>query len=169
MFSVLKKSADTAGCDLIAVEIEGDLSPAYQNANLSLARAVMHSLGYEKQLRPFVWPARFQKLAENPDVILDGAHNLPGVRALLQSVPENCVFYASFLKEKQAQEMIALLHTKGEVKLVSFEDERLADLNAFSLPVLTMEQMQKEIESRTKPCVICGSLHFAGKVLACLA
>ncbi|MED0755938.1 bifunctional folylpolyglutamate synthase/dihydrofolate synthase [Aneurinibacillus thermoaerophilus] len=65
-------------------------------------------------LREAKWPGRFEKLAENPDVILDGAHNVDGVKALTKTLQDyypgqkvSLVFSA--LVDKNYTEMAELL------------------------------------------------------------
>jgi dihydrofolate synthase/folylpolyglutamate synthase len=60
------------------------------------------------------WPGRFEKIGEHPDVILDGAHNPEGVRALAQTIRDyypgrkvSLVFSA--LSDKNYAEMALLL------------------------------------------------------------
>ena len=40
----------------------------------------------DSALETVTWPVRFEKVATNPEVILDGAHNEPGVRALVETL-----------------------------------------------------------------------------------
>lgn len=65
-------------------------------------------------LREASWPGRFEKINEAPDIILDGAHNEDGVRALVQAVRDyypgrkvSLVFSA--LEDKNYAEMVGML------------------------------------------------------------
>ena len=40
----------------------------------------------DSALETVTWPVRFEKVATNPEVVLDGAHNEPGVRALVETL-----------------------------------------------------------------------------------
>lgn len=60
------------------------------------------------------WPGRFEKISKSPDIILDGAHNADGVRALVQTVRDyypgrkvSLVFSA--LEDKNYAEMVEML------------------------------------------------------------
>lgn len=37
-------------------------------------------------LKTVTWPVRFEKIANDPEIILDGAHNEPGVKALVETL-----------------------------------------------------------------------------------
>lgn len=159
--------------------------PAYQKANFALALAALEAMGFElpeeREKRDllfariqsqFFWPGRFMILRKDPLLVLDGAHNLPGVQALCQSIApgEFDVLYFSVLADKQAKEMIALLQTKiKRIILVHFDSYRLADLqalsNQFHLPVISTAQMYEQLSGLNQPALICGSLYFAGEVL----
>ena len=60
------------------------------------------------------WPGRFQKVAENPDIYLDGAHNPHGIRALepeLKRLSENrrLILIVGVMKDKRIDEMASRL------------------------------------------------------------
>jgi dihydrofolate synthase/folylpolyglutamate synthase len=65
-------------------------------------------------LRDARWPGRFEKVGQYPDIILDGAHNVDGVRALVKTIQDyypgrkvSLVFSA--LADKNYAEMVTLL------------------------------------------------------------
>ena len=64
----------------------------YQPANALLAAAAARVLGIERgrdprwACREVRWPGRFQILRQNPVIVLDGAHNPAGARALAASL-----------------------------------------------------------------------------------
>ncbi|MCX8073241.1 MAG: bifunctional folylpolyglutamate synthase/dihydrofolate synthase [Candidatus Binatia bacterium] len=69
----------------------------HQCGNAAVAVAAAQALPEALQWSPYVWraglegvhwPGRLEVVGENPLVILDGAHNLDGVRALLTALPE---------------------------------------------------------------------------------
>jgi dihydrofolate synthase/folylpolyglutamate synthase len=72
-------------------DVECGLLGVYQPGNALLAAAAARELGAEEQairsgLRGVRWPGRFQILRRDPVVILDGAHNPAGARALAASL-----------------------------------------------------------------------------------
>lgn len=72
-------------------DVECGLLGVYQPGNALLAAAAARELGAEEAairagLRGARWPGRFQILRRDPLVILDGAHNPAGARALAASL-----------------------------------------------------------------------------------
>ena len=63
------------------------------------------------------WPGRLEVMAKNPTIILDGAHNVDGVKRLVEFLKENIskdkkiYFLISILKDKDYQEMLKLINT----------------------------------------------------------
>ncbi len=73
------------------VELHVSLLGLYQLENAALAVAAAVKAGFSKQaiaqgLREARWPGRLEKLSEQPLVVVDGAHNEPGMAALSQAV-----------------------------------------------------------------------------------
>ncbi len=71
----------------LTLRIECPLAGEHQVANALTAIAALHALGIQAQaieegLRQARWPGRLELVAERPDIILDGAHNPAGARAL---------------------------------------------------------------------------------------
>lgn len=73
------------------------LAGAYQLENMATAVAALETFSrisgvsldaptMTAGLRRVVWPARLQRIGEDPPVLLDGAHNPDGVAALMRSV-----------------------------------------------------------------------------------
>ncbi len=59
------------------------------------------------------WPGRMEVMQEQPLVILDGAHNIEGVQALVKTLKDNfkdkrLIFVAGFLKDKDIEEMMRM-------------------------------------------------------------
>ena len=108
---------------------------AHQRQNLALAAAVSRYLGFPDSiitqgLKRTVWPGRFMRLPGRNRRVLDGAHNLEGVRAALEtwgelfsSKPGRVIF--GCLQDKPAEEMIAQIRKSGaEVWGVELRSER---------------------------------------------
>jgi dihydrofolate synthase/folylpolyglutamate synthase len=67
--------------------IECPLPGEHQVENAATAAVALHALGVsrahiETGIAQAHWPGRLQRVARNPDIILDGAHNPAGARAL---------------------------------------------------------------------------------------
>ena len=101
-------------------ELPLGLRGAYQKRNAALAlaalRALPHFLASEaeiaKGLAEVKWPGRFEEIA--PQVIMDGAHNPPAIRVLVDSWKEaygeqkaRCIYAGS--ADKALDEVLALL------------------------------------------------------------
>lgn len=70
-----------------AIEIDLPLIGAHQVENALTAIAALHRLGLDagairRGLAATSWPGRLERIRQNPDVFLDGAHNPAGARAL---------------------------------------------------------------------------------------
>ncbi|WP_079479512.1 bifunctional folylpolyglutamate synthase/dihydrofolate synthase [Halobacillus salinus] len=117
------------------------------NAALAIqAMEVLQGLGYSFQreyyrsaIRATHWPARFEKVQEEPLVILDGAHNEEGTRALVETVKEHysnkrVTLLYSALEDKPVQAMLTML---SEVVDCAF-------MTSFNFPrALSAEQLQQ--------------------------
>ena len=181
-FDILKEEACRKGVVLHAADY--DLSnlnlshlAAYQSSNLQLALTTLSLLGLlrfdglDEVIASFVWNGRFMKVKENPDVIVDGAHNVPGIQALVKSAQGfHGHIYFSVLKEKDAQTMIEILESlQCPITLVHFDSYRLYDLHElekqFGMRVIDFDQLMAVLKAPEQDCLVCGSLYFVGDVL----
>jgi dihydrofolate synthase/folylpolyglutamate synthase len=81
----------------------------YQAANLRLALAALQVLrlhGFRLPTEAILsglasvrWPGRFEVVARDPTIVLDGAHNLPGIQALADDV-------RGFLPDREARHLL---------------------------------------------------------------
>ena len=63
--------------------VECPLAGPHQVVNSLVAGTALHALGHSTAgIRGTVWPGRLERVSRNPDIILDGAHNPAGARAL---------------------------------------------------------------------------------------
>ena len=101
------------------LEIECPLAGEHQVTNALTAIGVLHELGVpgaaiEEGIRRTRWPGRLERVEEQPEVILDGAHNPSGARALAAYVNR---FYRDrqtwlvlgAMRDKSADELVGLL------------------------------------------------------------
>src|SRR5699024_7742523 len=91
----------------------------------------------ERAMASFQLPGRFEILSEHPTIILDSAHNLAGVEALVQVLKETYpgsrvhVLFAAF-KDKAVEEMLDVLEKElDKVTVTSFEHERAMTIQAY--------------------------------------
>lgn len=155
--------------------------PEYQKSNFLCAKTILELAGFsfdqemiQKAFETFFWKARFEILRQDPLLVLDGAHNIDGIQALVKSVKHSHLFFDqiffSVLADKQAKAMLEELKMIGQsITLVSFESYRLADLEKLSLecnlPIISWEYFVETLETTREKTLICGSLYFAGDVL----
>lgn len=185
---IFRKRAQEKHATLIEIDSSFDFMdlwpahlPAYQKQNFLCAKTILELAGFsfskselQSALETFFWPARFEVLRQNPLLVLDGAHNIDGIQALVQSIAQSHFtfdqIFFSVLADKQANAMIETLQTiTPNITLVSFESSRLADLQAlcekYQLPCLNLETLHQELAQTTKSTLVCGSLYFAGEIL----
>ncbi|WP_100331741.1 bifunctional folylpolyglutamate synthase/dihydrofolate synthase [Bacillus xiapuensis] len=130
-------------------------------------------------LQAAYWPGRMEQISDHPVVLLDGAHNEEGMRALVQSLQARYGNYritALFagLTDKPLDQMISLLNEAADsVLLTSFDFPRAAGREDL-LPFLEKHQWVEQwpqwlddiaaAEHRDEVFVITGSLYFISEV-----
>ena len=126
----------------------------------------------EKVMRTTFWPGRFEKIE---DIYIDGAHNIDGVNALIQTIDsmqmEKVGIIFSALSDKDYHKMIELLlQMKYEVIVCPFEDSRaldrqdLEELNDVTCKNSFIEAYQWAKQQNYDLLVATGSLHFISNV-----
>lgn len=177
----------------LSTEVALRLLGEHQAANASLALAVLEHLAYEKGLNvdfprallamngAFL-PARMQKIGQDPLVLLDGAHNVQGMMALVSflkpKLGSSCVCLVGISQGKDAKAMLKCLRQLKpffvfpEVNHVRMrpasEIARIA--HGMGLPFQTAQGIQEAFEpfKGKTPAIFAGSLYFAGEVLKTL-
>lgn len=127
-----------------------------------------------KGLYEAIWEGRFEKVSDDPEVILDGAHNEEGIRALTRTLKmrgKDCVIVFAALKDKMTDRMIeSLLEVTDDIIVTEFvfSRDQKADVIAKDYPVTVEPDYGKAIRqalSRTgKTVIITGSLYFISLV-----
>jgi dihydrofolate synthase/folylpolyglutamate synthase len=77
------------GCDFVfrGKRVRCGLAGAHQAVNAAMAAAVLQHLGIEPDgIADARWPGRLEVVAQSPEIILDGAHNPAGARALAEHI-----------------------------------------------------------------------------------
>jgi dihydrofolate synthase/folylpolyglutamate synthase len=122
-------------------------------------------------------PGRFEVIHHRPDIILDSAHNVAGVKALINAMETHYPYQKKHLlfagfKDKQLHAMLELLESHiTTLYLTSFDHKRaasLSDLAAMSLhtPTILVKDWQKAVAEFSHACdpnqvyFITGSFHF---------
>ncbi len=120
------------------------------------------------------WPGRLEKIKDNPLVYIDGAHNIDGINALINSLDvikkkKKVKIIFTALKDKAYLEMIDILKKKSdELIITTIDDQRAINLDEFandkSIRVVGdyKEAVSNAINNSNKNelIVITGSLHF---------
>ncbi|MBQ6452485.1 MAG: bifunctional folylpolyglutamate synthase/dihydrofolate synthase [Solobacterium sp.] len=150
----------------------------YQKANASVALEAFRLLGFDihtdtvkNVLQTCTWAGRFEVISEHPVIILDGAHNEEGMRALTASMqdlshPRIGVFSA--LADKQGQEMAAMMRDAADRLYVTQFTMYRADTAAHLAVEGTVieEDWQKALQRAEEDAgengtvIISGSLYF---------
>ena len=125
------------------------------------------------------WPGRMEYVSEQPTILLDGAHNPEGMKALTVSLAERfpdkkiTALFAG-MKDKDLNEMTALLaEAAGQIIFTTFEFPRAAKKEDFE-PFLSAHQWEEDwkgcIEKfrisaeENEVLVVTGSLYFISEV-----
>ncbi|MBQ9328679.1 MAG: bifunctional folylpolyglutamate synthase/dihydrofolate synthase [Solobacterium sp.] len=116
-------------------EYEVTLSAPYYKYDAAIALCVLdllgmdiHSASLKQAIASSVWPGRFETVAEQPRILLDGAHNPDGMNALkdaCRDVSHPLIGVFSALKDKQGPAMREIMESFcDEVITTSFENRR---------------------------------------------
>lgn len=183
------------GLGLRSVEV-GLLGP-HQAANAALALSVFlpvcRSIGIDPEearmrqaLKETIWPARFQIVGHDPDMIIDGAHNPHGARALAATLaertggrPVHLVFGAMGDKDFATMAQV-FARALADVVVVRPESARAADPAAVArvfkecgVPaevepdaMAAISRAALRAKKTGDPVLVSGSLYLAGEVLA---
>ena len=155
----------------------------YQVSNARLALTIasrLITLDHDKTIKAVEntnWPGRFEKMQYlNKPVIIDGAHNMPGLQSLLKTLKcieqQDIGIVFSALKDKQVEEMLGeLAHTPYSIYVTSFNDERVdgslkkmvqdTDMMVYTA---SYKDALKTAALKHDLVVVTGSLHFISTV-----
>lgn len=152
---------------------------SYQCKNAALAIQVIHELNKKKIINLSnemivkgisytEWAGRFEVIRKDPVIIIDGAHNVHGIHALVDSLKgyENIKVIFSCLADKDGKEMLSkLMEISNDITVCDFDFYR-ADSSkhlAEGMNVKTEKDYQKAIKealNHNGTLVISGSLYF---------
>ena len=180
--------------------LESELRGRHQHGNIALAVRAAEALaetGFDRIDRQAIergvascrWPGRLETvvLPDGRQVLLDGAHNLAGARALVEALGDASVdeterwdlLYAS-LRGKRAQRVLPLLrkHTNRVTltqpssdralpadELLSYLDDLPASASAsVEVVVSPAAALDRALERSDGRLLVCGSLYLVGEV-----
>ena len=154
----------------------------YQKHNASLALQALEMIAQDsgfiiddqkikEVLKNTIWHCRFEIVRKKPLVILDGAHNIHGIEALVKSFDlftgSKCIIFSA-LKRKEYRKMAVLLHQHTDRLIITtFPNSEVIDLNEFR-EYETEPDYHKAIREAMKEyenILICGSLYFMSEVV----
>ena len=149
----------------------------------------IHEIALHQGVAHTFWPGRIERIEENPDVILDGAHNVSGAKALRAALdkyyPNKRVsFVLGFMKDKEVTKILsALLTVKDRVFAVKADDSAralasdelalkadsaMANITHNFKTAEAFENIEsafakaKEVTATEDVICVCGSLYLVG-------
>ncbi len=169
-------------------EVPAELSLAgeHQVTNALTAIAALDALGLtaraiEQGLREARWPGRLEKVADAPLVLLDGAHNPAGARALARFIQQHHprrsvrLIYAA-MRDKAVDEVAGILFPLAQEVILTrvsqpraLSPETLRDIVSHHHPRIRVTQNLAEAlavaraASRTDMILVTGSLFLVGE------
>lgn len=127
------------------------------------------------------WPGRLEIINDNPLVVIDGAHNVDGIRMLSKNINDyfkfnNIILILGILKDKQVDEMIKIIVPKAKkIFVVTPNSTRGESAEKLKDKILYYNADCEAIDSyedaycRAEKCsqkddiiLICGSLYMVG-------
>ncbi|MDQ0158764.1 bifunctional folylpolyglutamate synthase/dihydrofolate synthase [Alkalibacillus salilacus] len=127
------------------------------------------------------WPGRFEVVRHNPDVILDGAHNVEAIQSLIDTINQkydknNVYILCSFLKTKPVDQMMSLFSEQfSQIFLTTFDFNNNYEYyelkekyeNGKTIIIEDWEVAYKQLINQMESSdalVITGSLYFVSEV-----
>ncbi|MCM0754129.1 bifunctional folylpolyglutamate synthase/dihydrofolate synthase [Desulfovibrio aminophilus] len=193
VLDVLFRRAEEVGATLLRSEDLADLPPAAslglagphqrENARLALAawRLLVEGQGWsrdpeaqERALSRAFIPGRMQRVAHDPPLILDGAHNAHALAALAAALREGGVRPAATvfacLKDKDLEPMIPLILALGDGPILvpgipdneraMPPEELAARLGPRARPWADLGAALNPLAGSSGPVLVCGSLYL---------
>lgn len=159
----------------MSFELENQGIYQVTNARLALTIAskliVLNPEVTVKAIEGATWKGRYETIKYyDVNVDIDGAHNVPGIIALLQTLKvkeeKDVAIIFSSLKDKATNEMISIMLKAGHhVYLTSFADDRALDLSQYQSKdnLIVMHDFKEALKVaylKKQHIVVTGSLHF---------
>ena len=164
-------------------DIPGDFSLAgsFNRENALTAVAALKVIGrFDRQaigrFSRVVWPGRFQRIG---DVIVDGAHNPPAARALVDALsslvprPPPFTLVAGFCGDKDVAEVLKILkpHVARGLAVRTNNPRSLsaaataALMESSGIPAVACDSLGEALARAEPPTLVCGSLFLAGEAV----
>jgi dihydrofolate synthase / folylpolyglutamate synthase len=159
--------------------VECPLAGAHQVENTRVAVTALRQLrvadeAIQAGVAATRWPGRLERLRESPEVVVDGAHNPAGARALAAYVDEfyageRCTLIFGAMRDKSIEEIAEILFPRfAEVILVAPKQERAMNPEALKEMVdhphvRTAEGLEEAVAMVAGTTFITGSLFLVGE------
>ena len=191
--AVIEARADEMGCILhkastVDKDVKLGLFGGYQRKNAAVAIEIIKCLPLAVDNQTIAtglanarWPGRMDIISENPFILIDGAHNPAGVRALTDSLmgefPKiKFSFIMAVMADKDYVEMAKIISPIAQRIFTvtidysrALQAETLAeDLKNIGIDAVACENYQDAINrasAQGNPIIVMGSLYFIGEVL----
>jgi len=121
------------GC---AVRVHCPLAGEHQVENGLTAVAALHTLGIAREaieagIAETRWPGRLERISTRPEIILDGAHNPAGARALVSYIQRfyggrSVTLIYGAMRDKAVAEMTAILFPAANAVIATAPDQERA-------------------------------------------
>lgn len=178
---IIRKTAEERGVpfyyapDLIKdTEIPANfqLKGAFNRENAITALAALKVLFPVTYFFPkeVIWPGRFHEVGR---FIIDGAHNPPAAKALVQSLAEDVELVVGFCGDKDIDSVINILKPRiKKAYTVKTVNPRSVDAQVLSAKIRTlgieataMPTLKAALQASRGRTLICGSLFLAGEAI----
>jgi len=168
------------------IPIECPLAGEHQVENARTAVAALHVFGLSpaviaEGIAKAVWPGRLERVAANPDIILDGAHNPAGARALAAYIrrffadqPVRIIYGA--MRDKAVEEVTDTLFPLAAEVIITAPDQPRAVSPESLAPMIdhanirtapNIAEALRMAQERPMTTFITGSLFLVGQASAC--
>lgn len=121
------------------------------------------------------WQGRFEIIKKEPLVILDGAHNVDGIKALIESIkdiPLTKGILFSAIKSKEYDKMLRLLKKECDeivlTKFQAFKGLMDTDFESKELDIKIIADMMEAyryLKDKYGCVIVCGSLYFISEFI----
>lgn len=194
LFTSISYQSDELTLPKVTLSLAGDYQVENAGVAITLARLALTALGLPVDKRAVAqgltethWPGRMELVNSSPAVILDGAHNLPGIQALCQTIRDDFAdrdvyLLVAILADKQYEAMLGELAALPNVHLTATrfagpgKQRPSADLTATLAQLQTRYPVREVDDWRTAFAeiahqlseddvfIITGSLYFISDV-----
>ena len=134
----------------------------------------------QQSVKKVIWECRFELFSKKPMVILDGAHNIDGVKNLKEIIsnkysPEDVVIITSILKDKKDKKILPIFAEISDKIILTSLKENSRGLTGEEILNLVQEKEKFEVvnelekayelavKAERKIILICGSFYLLSK------